>query len=65
MILILIFYFFSFHDTFNSDRSKTIVFVDDSPDNVKSSITKDFLGVVYKDAKQLESEFIGMGVDVY
>ena len=56
---------FSFHDTFNNDRSKTIVFVDDSPDNVKSSITKDFMGVVYKDAKQLESVLRDMGIDVY
>lgn len=42
-----------------------MVFIDDSEDNVKAAISRGMLGIVYKNAEELEKTFINMGLTVF
>lgn len=56
---------FSFQSLFNPNSDKTVIFVDDSEENVKSAITRGMIGIHYKNALELEKTFLDLGLTVF
>jgi HAD superfamily hydrolase (TIGR01509 family) len=55
-------YFTQYHQQFNPDRSKTIIFIDDQQKNITAARNAGMVGIVFKDHYQLRSELIALGI---
>lgn len=57
-------YFIEYHDSYNSDRSKTIIFVDDQDKNTKAAQAEGMVAIQFKNTTQLRNELKELGIQL-
>lgn len=55
-------YFERYHELYNNDRSKSVIFVDDKEKNTRPAEQAGMIGIVYKDTRSLRTQLENLGI---